>query len=77
MLREQFIGLSLKAMGTLVIRPLQGSGNTAPLSYPDTWVRKPDCVHLPYTCGLSQFPISARFERAPNSIRLIQSQVSA
>ena len=35
-------------MRTLVIRPLQGYENTAPLSYPDTWVRKPDCIHLPY-----------------------------
>ena len=35
-------------MITLVIRPLQGYGNTASLSYPDTWVRKPDCLHLPY-----------------------------
>ena len=55
MLREQFIGLSLKAMGTLVIRPLQGSGNTAPLSYPDTWVRKPDCLHLLYKPPLLRF----------------------
>ena len=49
MLWEQFIGPSLKAMRTLVIRPLQGLGNTASLSYPDTWVKKPDCLHLPYT----------------------------
>ena len=48
MLWEQCIPLSLKAMRTLVIRPLQGYGNMAPLSYPDTWVRKPDCLHLPY-----------------------------
>ena len=48
MLLEQFIGPSLKAMRTLVIRPLHGYGNTASLSYPDTWVRKPDCLHLPY-----------------------------
>ena len=34
---------------TLAIRPLQGYGNTAPLSYPNTWVRKPDCLHLPYS----------------------------
>ena len=47
MLWEQFIRPSLKAMRTLVIRPLQGYGNTASLSYPDTWVRKPDCLHLP------------------------------
>ena len=46
---EQFIRPSVKAMRTLVIRPLQGYGNTASLSYPDTWVRKPDCLHLPYT----------------------------
>ena len=42
---EQFIGPSLKAMRTLVIRPLQSYGNAAPLSYPDIWVRKPDCLH--------------------------------
>ena len=48
MLWEQFIGPSLKAMRTLVIRPLQGYGNTASLSYPDTWVRKLDCLYLPY-----------------------------
>ena len=48
MLWEQFIGPSLKAMRTLVIRPLQGYGNTVSLSYPDTWVRKPGCLHLPY-----------------------------
>ena len=35
-------------MRTLIIRPLQGYGNTAFLSYPGTWVRKPDCLHLPY-----------------------------
>ena len=29
-------------------QPFQGYGNTASLSYPDTWVRKPDCLHLPY-----------------------------
>ena len=48
MLWEHFIGPSLKAMRTLLIRPFQGCGNTASLSYPDTWVRKPDCLHLPY-----------------------------
>ena len=48
MLWEQFIGSSLKAMRTLVIRPPQGYGNMASFSYPDTWVRKPDCFHLPY-----------------------------
>ena len=48
MLWEQFMGPSLKAMRTVVIRPLQGYGNTASLSYPDTWARKPDCFHLPY-----------------------------
>ena len=42
---EQFIGPSLKAMRTLVIRPLQDYGNVAPFSYPDTWVRKPDCLY--------------------------------
>ena len=35
-------------MRTLVIRPLQGYGNTASLSYPDTWVKKPDCLHFLY-----------------------------
>ena len=45
---EQFIRPSVKAIRTLVIRPLQGYGNTASLSYPDTWVRKPGCLHLPY-----------------------------
>ena len=53
MLWEQFIGPSLKAMRTIVIRPLQGYGNTAPLSYADTWVRKPDCLHLPYSYTVS------------------------
>ena len=43
MLWKQCIGPSLKAMRTLVIRPFQGYGNTA-----FTWVRKPDCLHLPY-----------------------------
>ena len=45
---EQFIRPSLKTMRTLVIRPFQGYGNTASLSYLDTRVRKPDCLHLPY-----------------------------
>ena len=52
MLEEQFIRPirpSLKAMGTLVIRPLQGYGNTASLSYSDPWVRKPDCLTYPTT----------------------------
>ena len=60
---EQFIGPSLKAMRTLVIRPLQGYGNTASLSYPDTWMRKPDNLHLPCSgfpkrnsLGLQQLP---------------------
>ena len=48
MLWEQFIGPGLKAMRTLVIGHTQGYGKTASLSYPDTWVRKPDCLHLPY-----------------------------
>ena len=48
MLRQQFIGPSLKAMRTLLIRPIQGYWKTASLSYPDTWVRKPDCLHLSY-----------------------------
>ena len=30
-------------------QPFQGYGNTASLSYPDTWVRKPACLHLPYS----------------------------
>ena len=49
MLWEQIIRPSLKAMRPLVIRPLQGFGNTASLSYPDTWVGKPNCLHLPYS----------------------------
>ena len=49
MLWEQFIGPSLKAVRTLVIRPFPGCGNTASLHYPDTWIRKPDCLHLPYS----------------------------
>ena len=48
MLWKQFIGPTLKAMRTLLIRPLQGYRNTAFLSTPDSWVRKPDCLHLPY-----------------------------
>ena len=35
-------------MRKLVIRPVQDYGNTASLSYPDTWARKPDCLNLPY-----------------------------
>ena len=58
MLWEQFIRPSLKAMRTLVIRPLQGYGNTASLSYPNTWVRKPDCLHLPYKVHLSRYRFS-------------------
>ena len=54
MLWEQFIGPSLKTMRTLVIRPLQGYGNSASLSYPDTWARKPDCLYLPYSWGAGQ-----------------------
>ena len=53
MLREQFIGHSLKAV-TRLIRPLQGYGNTASLSYPDTWVRKPDYLQLPYILPYSK-----------------------
>ena len=53
MLWEQFIRRSLKTMRILVIRPLQGYGNTAPLSYPDICVRKPDYLHLPYNVVLS------------------------
>ena len=48
MLRKQFIGPSLKAIRALVMRPLQGYGNTAPLNYPDMWVKKPDCIHILY-----------------------------
>ena len=48
MLWEQFIRPSLKAMRTPLTRPLQGYGNTASLSYLDTWVRKPDYLHLPH-----------------------------
>ena len=57
MLWEQFIGPSLKAVRTVVIRPRQGYGNTAPLSYPDTWVRKPDCLHLPYKGVADKNPV--------------------
>ena len=53
MLWEQFTGPSIKAMRTLFIKPLQGYGNTACLSYPDTWVRKPDCLHLSYMRSVS------------------------
>ena len=55
MLWEQFIGPGLKAMRTLVIMPSQGYGNTASLSNPDTWARKPDCLHLPYNQILLKF----------------------
>ena len=48
MLWEPFIEPSLKAMRTLLNWPIQGYGKTASLSYPDTWVRKPDCFYLPY-----------------------------
>ena len=48
LLREQCIGPGLQAVRTLVVRPLQGCGNTAPLSYPHTWARKPDYLHLAY-----------------------------
>ena len=41
-------GSPLKPMGTAYRTQSQGYGNTASLSYPDTWVRKPDCLHLPY-----------------------------
>ena len=49
MLCEQFNRPSLKVTRTLVSRCLQGYRNTATLSYLDTWVRKQDCLHLPYT----------------------------
>ena len=45
---EPFMGPSLRAVRTLVISPLQGYGDTASLSYPDTWVRKPDRLQFPY-----------------------------
>ena len=45
---ELFIGPSLKAVRAPLIRPIQSYGNTASLSNPDTWVRKPDRLHLPY-----------------------------
>ena len=48
MLWEPFIVPIHKAMSILLLRPIQGYGNTASLSYPDTWVRKPDWLHLPY-----------------------------
>ena len=48
MLWEPFIGPSLKAMRALLSRLIQGYGGTTSFSYPDTWVRKPDCLHLPY-----------------------------
>ena len=51
MLWGPFIGPRLKAMRTLLIRPIQGYRKTASRSYPDTWVRKPDCLHLLYTNG--------------------------
>ena len=53
MLWEQVIKPSLKATRTLLTRLLQGNGNTASLSYSDTWVRKPDCLHLPYNMECS------------------------
>ena len=51
MLWEPFIGPSLKVMRTLLIRPIQGYDKTASLGHPDTWVRKPDCLHLPHSTG--------------------------
>ena len=39
---------SLHVMGTVYQTQSQGYGNSASLSYPDTWVRKSDCLHLPY-----------------------------
>ena len=66
MLWEQFIRPSLKAMRTPLTRPLQGYGNTASLSYPDTWVRKPDYLHFPYTHTMKYY--SALDERGNPSI---------
>ena len=43
---EQWLSSPFKDMGTLLMRPIQGF---ASLSYPHTWVRKPDCLHFPYT----------------------------
>ena len=48
-LQRNWYNRSIKAMRTLHIRPIQGYGNTASLSYSDTWVGKPDCLHLSYT----------------------------
>ena len=39
----------LKAMGTIYLSQSQGYGNTDYLSSPDMWVRKPHCLHLPYS----------------------------
>ena len=62
MLWEQFIRPSLKTMRTLVIRLLQGYyGNAVPLSYPDTWARKSDCLHLPYTVSSTKPSIGEGF----------------
>ena len=49
MLWEPFIVPIHKAMSILLLRPIQGYGNTASLIYSDTWVGKPDCLHLSYT----------------------------
>ena len=57
MLWEQFIGLSLKAMRTLVIRTLQGYRDTVSFSYPDTWAGKPNCLHLIYPFWVPHFTI--------------------
>ena len=45
----QFIGPSLKPVRTVLIRSTQGYGTPASLSYADTWVRKPDHLHLLYS----------------------------
>ena len=39
---------SLHVGGTAYRAQSPGCGNTASPSCPDTWVRKPDCLHLPY-----------------------------
>ena len=77
MLWEQFIGPSLKAMRTLVLRPLQGYGNTVSLSYPDTWVRKQDCLHLPYVMEVPEEDLLEKLHReTPPSIYFLSCRNS-
>ena len=45
---EQFFRNSLKAMRKILIRPILKVMETSSLNNPDIWVRKPDCLHLPY-----------------------------